>query len=154
MFTNNKYYLMLFLVISCSIQTIAQTGYYYKGKKIPLTVNDDKVCVCMSKDDKIISERICKNVQILTTIKDETFDIYVISQSDYEKLISLDSWKEDTKSVLLTPTYITTEKQEVYSTPYLNIRLKKEQDLDMLVSSAEQYGLNIIRQNLYMPLCR
>ena len=152
MFTNNKYYLMLFLVISCSIQTIAQTGYYYKGKKIPLTVNDDKVCVCMSKDDKIISERICKNVQILTTIKDETFDIYVISQSDYEKLISLDSWKEDTKSVLLTPTYITTEKQEVYSTPYLNIRLKKEQDLDMLVSSAEQYGLKIVKQDPLMPL--
>ena len=80
MFTSNKYFLIILFVISCSIQTIAQTGYYYKGKKISLTVNEDKVCVSMSKDCKMTSERIRANVQVLTKIKDETFDIYVISQ--------------------------------------------------------------------------
>lgn len=152
MFTSNKFYLMILLVISCSIQTIAQTGYYYKGKKIPLTVNEDEVCVSMSKECKMISERIRKNVRVLNTIKDKTFDIYVISRSDYEKLTSLDFWKEDAKYVLLTPTYITTEKKEVYSTPYLNIRLKKEHDLDILASYADQYGLNIVKQDPLMPL--
>ena len=152
MFTSNKYFLIILFVISCSIQTIAQTGYYYKGKKISLTVNEDKVCVSMSKDCKMTSERIRANVQVLTKIKDETFDIYVISRSDYEKLTSQDFWKEDVRSVLLTPAYITTKKQEVFLTPYLNIRLKKEQDIDILASYAEQYGLKIIKQDPLMPL--
>jgi len=152
MIARKKYFLMIMFVISCSIQTIAQTGYYYKGKKIPLTVNEDKVCVSMSKDCKMTSERIRANVQVLTTIKDETFDIYVISRSDYEKISSQDFWKEDARSVLLTPAYKTTENYEVYSTPYLNIRLKKEQDIDILASYAEQYGLNIVKQDSLMPL--
>lgn len=150
---NKKFYLIIYLIISCSIQIIGQTDYYYyKGKKIPLTLNENKVVVSIRKDNKKACERIHANVKVLNTIKDETFDIYIITRSDYEKLTSLDFWKENSRSILLTPTYITTEKKEVYSTPYLNIRLKKEQDIDILASYAKKYGLNIVKQELLMPL--
>lgn len=45
--------LLLLVCIFCSIYAVAQTNYYYDsyhGKKIPLTLNENKVLVSISKD--------------------------------------------------------------------------------------------------------
>ena len=99
----------------------------------------------------MVSERICANVQVLSRIKDDDLDIYVITRSDYEKLTLLDTWEEDMKSVILTLCYFT-EGKEFFSTPYLNIELKKEEDRDLLASYAEKYKLRIVRNSPLMPL--
>lgn len=131
---------------------IAQTDYYYyQGKKIPLTLNENKVCVSISKDCNEIIERFRANVHVLTTIKDETFGIFVISQSDFEKLTAQDFWEEDAKSVILTSSYFTENNKEVFETPYLNVRLKKEDDKDLLTSYAEKYKLKIVSHSSLMP---
>lgn len=150
---NRKYLLMILLIILCSVHTIAQSDYYYyKDKKIPLIANEDKVCVSIPKCNKNTIEKILANVQFLNKIEDETFDIFIISRSDYEKLTSLDFWKEDSKSVLLTQSYSTENGHEVFASPYLNIRLKKEEDIATLTSYAGKYGLKIIKQDSLMPL--
>lgn len=132
---------------------LAQTDfYYYKGKKVPLFKNDNKVCVSIPKDNRKASERFLTNVKVQERMKDESFDIYVILRSDMENLNSIDLWKEDAKNIIVTPSYSTTDKVEVFATPYLNIRLKKEEDIDLLNTYAEQYGLKIIRQDPLMPL--
>lgn len=151
--TSKRYYLMILFIISCSIQIIGQTDYYYyKGKKIPLTLNENKVVVSIRKDNKKACERIHANVKVLNTIKDETFDIVIITRSDYEKLTSLDSWKEDAKSVLLNPSFFTEQKKEVFASPHLNVLLQKKEDIDMLVLYAKQYKLKIVRNMPSMPL--
>ena len=100
--------MMILFIIICSIHTIAQTDYYYyKGKKIPLTLNDKKICVNMYRDNKDVSERIRANVQVLDTIRDETFESFVISRSDFKELTAQDFWEEDAKSVILTSSYYT-----------------------------------------------
>lgn len=148
-----KQLLFVLLFISCSIHVIAQTDYYYyKGNKIPLTVNENKVCISVPKDCDETCGRIRANVQVLAKIQDETFDIFVITQSDYEKLTSQDSWEEDSKSVMLTSCYFTENNEEVYATPYLNVKLKKEEDRDLLNSYAEQYKLTIVDFSSLMPL--
>ena len=151
---SKKLLMMILFVISCSIHATAQTDYYYyKGKKIPLTLNDKKVCVSMSKDNKDVSERIRANVQVLSTIKDETYDIFVITQSDYEKLTSQDFWKEDAKSVIITSCFFTEDNEEVVASPYLNVELKTEEDIDLLTSYAEKYKLRFgIWHSSLMPL--
>ncbi len=126
--------------------------YYYNGNKIPLILNENKVVVSIPKDCAETSERIRANVQILTTVRDEIFDIFVISRSEFEKLTSMDSWEEDAKSVILTSIYFTEENIEVCASPYLNVRLKKEQDIDILNSYAEEYRLQIIRNVPLLPL--
>jgi subtilisin family serine protease len=149
---NKKYYMMILFIISCSIYTLAQTDYYYyKGKKIPITVNE-KVCISIPKTCDKTSKRILANVKALSTIKDEELDIFVVRRTDLEKLTSLESWKEDAKSVILTSSYNTTDETEVFSTPYLNIRLKQEQDIELLISFAEKYRLKIVKQDPFMPL--
>ena len=142
------------LFLSASVSEVkAQTYYYYYGnKKIPLTLNESKVVVSVSKDCGETIERIRTNVQVLSTIRDKTFDIIIIHQSDLEKLTSLDFWEEDKKSVILTSSYYTEENAEVYATPYLTVRLRKEEDIDLLTSYAETYRINIVGNSRYMPL--
>lgn len=145
--------MMIIFIISCSIHAIAQSDfYYYKGKKIPLIENKNKVCISIPKDNKKTSERIITNIRVLSKIKDEDFDIFVISRSEFEKLTSSSSWKEDAKSVIITPNYITVDEIEVFMTPYLNLQLKKEEDIDLLTSCAEKYGFKIVKQEPLMPL--
>ena len=144
--------MMILFVISCSIHATAQTAYYYyRGKKIPLTLNDKKVCVSMSKDNKDVSERIRANVLVLDTIRDKTFETYIISRSDFMKLNSRDFWEKDAKSVIVTASYYYQNK-EVFTSPYFYVKLKKEEDIDLLTSYAEKYRLEIVKQDSFMPL--
>ena len=135
---------VLMITIGMSSQAMAQTDYYYyMGKKIPLTLNDNRVIISISKDCNETIERIRTNVQVLSTIKDNTLDIIIISRSDYEKLTSQDFWEEDAKAVILTSSYFTEENIEVFETPYLDVALKKEEDIDLLNSYIEKYKLRI-----------
>ena len=59
---------------------MAQTDfYYYKDKKIPLIVNEDKVCVTIPKDSGKTRDRILANVKVLDKIKDEAFETFIIT---------------------------------------------------------------------------
>ena len=144
--------MMILFIISSSI-TIAQTDYYYcLGTKFSLTLNENKVCISIPKDcDKTI-KRIRGNVQVLKTIGDKTFDIIVITMSDFEKLTTMDFWDEDAKNVLLTSCYNTENNEEVCATPYLNVELKREEDVDLLSSYAEKYKLRIVGNSSLLPL--
>ena len=145
--------MMILFIISCSIHTIAQTDfYYYKDKKIPLIVNKDKVCVTIPKNGVKVSESILTNVNVLDKIEDKTFETFIITRSDFEKLTSQDSWIENAKSVILTSSYYTENNREVFASPYLYVKLKKEEDKDLLASYAEMYRLKIVKNSPLMPL--
>ena len=113
---------------------MAQADFYYNnGNKIPITLNENKVCISIPKECDNISQRIQRKANILSTVADEAFDIFVIAKSDYEILRAQDSWQEDSKSVIITPScFLNENTEEAVVTPYLNVELKKEQDLDML----------------------
>lgn len=144
---------MLLLLISCSISVIAQTSfYYYKGIRIPLTINDNKVCISIPKNRDDISKEIQKNFKELDRITDTDFDIFTIQQSDYKRLSASNSRKKESMPILFSPCYRTTDGTEVYLSPYLNVRLNKEQDINLLSSYAERYGLRIVKRVPYMPL--
>lgn len=87
------------------------------------------------------AKRVHANVQIMNTIKDEIYDIIVIGKSDFEKLTSLDSWEKDAKSVILTSCYFTENNEEVCVSPYLNVKLKKKEDAELLTSYVEKFRL-------------
>ena len=145
--------LLLLLVILCSTRANAQEYfYYYYGEKIPLTLNENKVCVNIPKEYGETCKRIRANVRVLTTVRDDVFDIIVVSLSDYEKLTSMDFWEEDTKYVILTRSFFTERNVEVFSTPYIYLRLKDEQDKDLLNVYSEKYKLNIHWNSPWLPL--
>ena len=149
-----KEFMLMLLSILCSISSMAQTDsyYYYRGTKIPLTLNEDKICVSIAKEHDMVSERIRANVQVLRTIENNAIDLFVISRSDFENLISQEFWVEDAKSVILSSCYFTENYEEVATSPYLTVKLKNEEDQDLLTSYAEQYKLRIVGNDPYLPL--
>jgi len=154
--TVRTFILTMLVLIVCSLHATAQTEYfyYYGSQKIPLYLNEDKVVVSVSKTCNEIIERIHANVQVLVTIKDSNgMDIIVISRSDYENLTTMDFWEEDSKSVILTSCFFlkANKKAPVYESPYINIQLKKEEDVDLLISYVEMYKLRIVVNMPWMP---
>ncbi|SDH45626.1 Serine protease, subtilisin family [Prevotella communis] len=118
---------------------------------MPLSLNEEKVVVSIPKSKAEICERIRANAKVLEKINDDIFDIFVISRSDFNNLTSLDSWSEDEKSMMITSSYFTERKAEVFASPYLNIQLKNEEDVNLLISYAEMYKLQIVRNMPLMP---
>lgn len=152
MIMSKRLCLMILFVFSCSIHVLAQNDfYYYKGMKMPLSLNEEKVVVSIPKSKAEICERIRANAKVLEKINDDIFDIFVISRSDFNNLTSLDSWSEDEKSMMITSSYFTERKAEVFASPYLNIQLKNEEDVNLLISYAEMYKLQIVRNMPLMP---
>lgn len=70
----------------------------------------------------------------------------------------MDFWEEDSKSVIITPCYyrdydmIEEGHRESFLTPFLQVTLKKEEDIDLLTSCAEKCKLKILGANPYYPL--
>lgn len=152
MIMNKKYFLMLFCIL-CSIHAMGQTAfYYYQGNKIPLTLNESKVCISIPKGDEKLGERIRSNVEVLQEVLDNAFGIYVVTRQSFDKLTSQDFWEEDSKAVILTSCYFTENNEEVFATPYLNVRLNKEEDVDLLNKYAEKYRLKNCGNSSLMPL--
>lgn len=152
MIMSKRLCLMILFVFSCSIHVLAQNDfYYYKGMKMPLSLNEEKVVVSIPKSKAEICERIRAYAKVLEKINDDIFDIFVISRSDFNNLTSLDSWSEDEKSMMITSSYFTERKAEVFASPYLNIQLKNEEDVNLLISYAEMYKLQIVRNMPLMP---
>lgn len=152
MIMSKRLCLMILFVFSCSIHVLAQNDfYYYKGMKMPLSLNEEKVVVSIPKSKAEICERIRANAKVLEKINDDIFDIFVISRSDFNNLTSLDSWSEDEKSMMITSSYFTKRNAEVFASPYLNIQLRNEEDVNLLISYAEMYKLQIVRNMPLMP---
>ena len=158
---NRKLILML-LFITCSIHAIAQSDYYYDsyyGTKIPLILNENKVLVCIPDDCEKVCERILANIQPFYSATEYLgFSYFFITRTDLERLTSLDFWEEASKSVIITPCYyrdydmIEEGQRESFLTPFLQVTLKKEEDIDLLTSYAEKYKLKILGANPYYPL--
>ena len=150
---SEKVIMIILLFISCSIGVIAQTSfYYYKGEKIPLIVNNNKACVSIPKDKGGTSKEYLRDINVLDTIWDADFDIFIIRQSELKKLSASNSWEKNVKSIIVSSCYRTLDNTEVFLTPYLNVRLKRKQDIGLLASLAEKYGLRIVKQDRFMPL--
>lgn len=145
--------LAILLFVSSAISIVAQNNYYYHlGKKIPLTTNAQKVCVSIPKDKAETTKFILSKTEEQGIIQDNRFDIYIIQKDELDKLAKTDDWKRYKDNALITPVYITETGAEVFSTPYLNVRLKNEQDVQLLESYSKKYGLEITKKVPLMPL--
>ena len=85
---SKKQIFIILLLISVHVRAFAQSPffYYYKGSPIPLSLNENKVCVSFPNDKGIACNDILSNINVLDTIRDDFFNISIIQQSDVDKL--------------------------------------------------------------------
>ena len=151
---SKKQFFIILLLISVHVRAFAQSPffYYYKGSPIPLSLNENKVCVSFPNDKGIACNDILSNINVLDTIRDDFFNISIIQQSDVDKLTASANRKKEFNSMLISPTFFTEEGNEVFLTPYLSVRLKREEDYNILLSYVEKYNLRIVKKNSFLPL--
>ena len=143
---------LIMLITLYPIGAIAQAGYYYKGEKIPLIINEAKVCMNIPKNMSSKSLDILKDIKVLDKIKDKNFDIYIIKKADINKLSAINAKNQEKLPILFSPCYQTIEGIEVFATPYITVRLKSEQDFSLLSSYAEKHGLKVVQNDPLLPL--
>jgi len=153
--TTRRFYLLLTVAfVLCSYNAMAQTEYYHYrvGKKLGLTLNESKLGLNVPKENKELNECIKANAQILLSGYDNVTNSYYITRADYEKIASLDIWKEYSKSVILTRCFFQEDGLEVFESAKIDLGLKREEDVDLLNYYIDKYKLRIRRHVDYMPL--
>jgi subtilisin family serine protease len=138
----------------CSISVCAQKDfYYYRGQKINIQRDETKICVITPKTETAVFTT-AKGIE-QKNIFDNQYNIVVYSTNDVTTARSLNqalttSINKATSFTL--PCYKTMSGEGLNMTPYLYVKLKKEEDYAILKEQAAQNSLIIVSQNEFMPL--
>lgn len=145
--------LYVFLFLSFFIQA-QETFYYYKGEKIPLTLNKERVSFRASATFNK-TELTRNNLLEIATFEDDTkggttlFTVAILP-NQYEAQIKQISALKGVTGVF--PSFKNEAGQQADMTDYLYIKLKKEGDYEQLKKLVDDEKLQLIGQNKFMPL--
>lgn len=146
--------LFLCVVLANTFGIFAQNDfYYYRGQKINIQRDETKICVITPKTETAVFTT-AKGIE-QKNIFDNQYNIVVYSTNDVTTARSLNqalttSINKATSFTL--PYYKTMSGEGLNMTPYLYVKLKKEEDYVTLQEQAEQNSLTIVSQNEFMPL--
>ncbi|MDE5807331.1 MAG: hypothetical protein K2H76_04385, partial [Muribaculaceae bacterium] len=138
------YVLMLLLCISFG--AFAKDTFYYSGdEKIKLQEIEGKEVVIFPAATTQIAKM--AGFSGGREIKDDRLAISVVSESN----ASLKTIKHMSVPVRMEKCYRDSQGLELTPTGYINLKLKKSGDRDLLDRRAAEFGLEITEQNRYMP---
>lgn len=147
----NKIFILLLSLFSLS--GYADSYYYSKGKK--LSLKEDSTVYCISFDTSINSANI-NRLGLGNKIEDQKFEIYICEnktkQYSNDNLSFKKQLEKNFENAIINPCFQTESGEIVYLSPYLNIRLRKEADYNLLEKVASEYKLNIVSQDKFLPL--
>lgn len=131
--------------------------YYYKGEKIPLSI-DSKNLTLLISDDFQFSSNSSQNIEKVEYIPQRKID--KLNKLQYVQLKlknntaqeALSQFKKNPTIKQVIPNFITPIGKGVGMSDYFYVKLKNISDYEKLVSVAGQYKSIIIEQNKFMPL--
>ena len=138
---------ILILLLSFSAGLFAKDSFYYSGnKRIPLyEVKGKEVIIIPAATTQIRRMAALAGGE---EIKDDRLVINVVSDSS----ASLKTLSSIPLPVRTENCYRNSHGLELIPTGYINLKLKREEDRDLLERRAAEFGLEITEQNRYMPL--
>ncbi|MCT4640428.1 MAG: S8 family serine peptidase [Bacteroidales bacterium] len=152
------YITTIFLILSIGLLNAqSKYYYYYKGKKVNLTLDKSSVNIKVSdrfleakytdvtsklQYDKYNNEKGVKYAVVNYTRK-------MSEQDYYNKSTDL---KKITGVITVNPSFIGQNGIKIGMSDYLYIKLKKKSDIDLLQDVADKHNLTIVERNRYMPL--
>lgn len=151
--------IILFIISVIAISAFAQTDYYYfKGQRIPLTVNPKKVNVISMANGPQFAPAANPNalptgLEVEAVISGNPYNMCVIENktSNIALLHNYLNYIVNPNYNIVHPCYLNSKGEEVIPSGYIYIKLKKESDILLLQILANNYNLRILHQNAYMP---
>ena len=149
---------MIFYLVFVAV--FAQTDYYYfKGQRIPLTVNPKKVNVISLANGPQFAPAANPNalpagLEIEAVIPGTPYNMCIINEAP-EATGLLENYIRSSvnpNQFKVLETYITRVNYEVVPSDFIYVKLKQPSDVVKLQLVANEYSLSIVHQNQFMPL--
>ena len=155
-----KIIINLLIGLIISIPMFAQTEYYYfKGQRIPLTVNPKKVNVISKATGPQFAPAVNPNalpagLEVEAVIPGNPYNMCIIKNNTSNVALLnnyLNSIVNPNYNIVQT-CYYSPKGIELIPSGYIYIKLKRQSDTYLLSNIAQTYGLTIDHQNIFMPL--
>lgn len=150
--------LIIIASLLLGVESYGQSNYYYyKGEKIPLSL-DSKNLTLLTSDDFQFQPNSSQNIEKIDYLSqnkmDKTKKLKYIQLKLKNNITpeALSQLKKNSKIKQVIPNFITSIGKGVGMSDYFYVKLKDINDYEKLVQVAEQYKSKIIEQNKFMPL--
>ena len=146
------------VVLIISIPMFAQTEYYYfKGQRIPLTVNPKKVNVISMANGPQFAPAANPNalptgLEVEAVISGNHFNMCIIENKTLNSLHFKNYINSIKNNYIVQPCYYNARGKELIPSGYVYVKLKQTSDSTLLYNIAQTYGLKISHRNHFMPL--
>lgn len=135
----------------CMVAAAQDAFYYYRGNKLQLTESPRKVVIISSLSNAGVPAY--TGLSMVETIDDSRNRICVYETSPSQTVSQVRAAVSLTgNNVTLQSCFINAAGEELIPSGYINVKLKNESDYAVLADMAEQYDLEIVGQNEFMPL--
>ena len=169
-------FLLFAVVNSLYGQNQLDNYYYYKGEKVFLDINTQRISISFEGENAINSFESLKSSsnEISEIIEDHTRTIVNAIDTkakqrknvktyyleDYNKtslslkeyLNKIESLKKRRNTLMVSPTYKNKENTEFGLTNNFYVKLKNQNDLGLLYKKAKEFNIEVLGHNEYMPL--
>lgn len=173
-----KIFSIILLVCTNSIygQNQLDNYYYYKGEKVPLSINTKTISISFEGENSISTFKSLKNNFNKTSeiIEDKTRTIVNAIDNNAEKrkniktyyieistktelskkeyLNQIESLKKYNNTLMVSPTYKNKENTEFGLSNNFYVKLKNQKDIKLLYKKAKEFNIEILGHNQFMPL--
>lgn len=150
--------IILFIISVIAISAFAQTDYYYfKGQRIPLTVNPKKVNVISMANGPQFAPAANPNalpagLEVEAVIPGNHFNMCIIENKTSNSLHFKNYINSIKNNYIVQPCYYNARGKELIPSGYVYVKLKQTSDSTLLYNIAQTYGLKISHRNHFMPL--
>lgn len=148
-----KRYIFIIMVALCvCVTTMAQNSfYYYRGTKLQLIENPQKLVIISKKNTSIGSYAGLALVNSINDTKNKICVYGTVSTTVNAKQLKSVA-QSASGNISVTSCYTNEYGKELIPTGYIHVKLLSENDRKILENTAKQYGLEIVEQNRFMPL--
>lgn len=138
----------------------AQSPYYhFNGKKIPLSVSKEKICILTPKVHESTSQKL-QNAVFESEISNDDFIIHVVDMKDtsayyasyYGNADAGRKEKSDLRNAIALPVYHDRFGMDLVLANLLKVRLKSVSDTSLLQEECQRYKLEIKESSAWLPL--
>lgn len=145
-----KIIFFLICAFSCIVQVNAQAYYYFNGSKRPIEIAANKfVAIFFTPSDKLETTPSIMELEA-KTVSGKSIKVYQCDDASIMEMLTERSKAEN--DWYLMSCYYTDIYGDLVPVGLINVRLKKADDYPKLEQIANQYQLEIVRQNKFMPL--
>lgn len=169
---------LLFLMIPALAQETEYDFYYYKGEKVPLQLHTETIFISATNAKDISSINLDGTqltIQSASVIQEDKSSQILLTPENFQQAHAVRYWREikfsetrgvskeayankiaqikaNNKNIIVSPYFKKTESDNIGLSNYFYIKLRHQDDFELLLNEIKTYNLELVGYNKFMPL--